>query len=292
MGYIPNLIYGKGTSDKTQAKDKIQEKHKCILFIFESLKDLSNGKGFDCVVLGCTVHVQVWIHFFIGDTEGNNKWLGQYPGNKEGVKRPYQDCKCSFDEFSNPDPKCTYLTMEDCRYAKRRKQEDDDSGVEFFRSMSTYDIENALHDDHLPLSDNVHGPYKMMPPELLHTSGSGLIMYMFKSLQHLMGGGRDRDLIDQQHIEISNLLKRQSKRDFPRGSMRNGLIDGTKCQSSERKGNLFRLLCIAHTTIGSSIMKRSLSYPKPKWKQFIEFLKLYLGMEEWFHDANDKDEVR
>ena len=107
-----------------------------------------------------------------------------------------------------------------------------------------------------------------------------------------MGGGQDRDLINQQHIEISNLLKRQSKRDFPRGSMRNGLIDGTKCQSSERKGNLFRLLCIAHTTIGSSIMKRSLSYPKPKWKQFIEFLKLYLGMEEWFHDANNKDEVR
>jgi hypothetical protein len=39
-------------------------------------------------------------------------------------------------------------------------------------------------------------------------------------------------------------------------------------------------------------MTRSLLYPEPKWKQFIEFLKLYLGMEEWFHDANNKDEVR
>jgi hypothetical protein len=190
-------------------------------------------------VLGCTVHVQVWIHYFIGDTEGNNKWLGQYPGNKEGVKRTYWDCKCSFDELSNPNPKCTYLTIEDCRYAKRRKQEDDDGGVDFFCSMSTCDIENALHDDHLPLSNNFHGPYKMMPPELLHTSGSGLIMYMFESLRHSMGGGRDRDLIDQQHIEIFNLLKRQSERDFPRGSMRNGLIDGMKCQSSKCKGNLF-----------------------------------------------------
>jgi hypothetical protein len=107
-----------------------------------------------------------------------------------------------------------------------------------------------------------------------------------------MGGGRDRDLIDQQHIEISQLLKRQSKRDFPRGSMRNGLIDGTKCQSSKCKGNLFRLLCIAHTTVGSSILKRSLSYSESKWKLFVEFLKLYLGMEEWFHDANEKEEVR
>jgi hypothetical protein len=102
-----------------------------------------------------------------------------------------------------------------------------------------YDIRNALTEMSLPLSDNIHGPYKMMPPELLHTSGSGLIMYMFESLQNQMGGGKDEDLIDKQHIKISNLIKRQSEHDFPRGSIRNGLIDGTKCQSSEQKGNLF-----------------------------------------------------
>jgi hypothetical protein len=85
----------------------------------------------------------------------------------------------------------------------------------------------------LPLSDNIHGPYKMMPPELLHTSGSGFITYMYESLRDQMGGGKDRDLIDKQHILISNLIKRQSERDFPRGSMRNGHIGGTKCQSSE-----------------------------------------------------------
>ncbi len=87
-------------------------------------------------------------------------------------------------------------------------------------------IQNALHDDHIPLSDNVHGPYKMMPLELLHTSRSGLIMYMFESLHHSMGGGHDKDFIDPQHIEILQLLKRPSKRDFPWGSMKNGLIDG------------------------------------------------------------------
>ncbi len=102
-----------------------------------------------------------------------------------------------------------------------------------------YDIRNALTEKSLPLSDNIHGPYKMMPPELLHTSGSGLIMYMFESLRDQMGGGKDRDLIDKQHIQTSNLIKRQSEHDFPRGSMRNGLIDGTKGQSSEQKGTLF-----------------------------------------------------
>jgi hypothetical protein len=73
--------------------------------------------------------------------------------------------------------------------------------------------------------------------------------------------------------------------------MRNGLIDGTNCQSSERKGNLFRLVCIAHTTNRSRVMKRSLSLSDTKWEQYIEFLKLYLGMKEWFHDSNNKLEV-
>jgi hypothetical protein len=73
--------------------------------------------------------------------------------------------------------------------------------------------------------------------------------------------------------------------------MRNGLIDGTKCQSSEQKGNLFRLLCIAHTSSGCSVLKRCLKLSEHRL-QFIEFLKLYLSMEECFHDTNDKKKVR
>jgi hypothetical protein len=173
--------------------------------------------------------------FFIGDTEGNNKWLGQYPGTREGVRRPCRDCKCQFHDLSNPNPNCTYLTMEDINFAKKRKQEDEDAGIgiEYYHSISMYKIRNALTEKRLPLSDNIYGPYKMMSSELLHTSGSGLIMYMFESLRNSLGDGKDRDFIDKQQIQISNLIKRQRDRDFQGGSMRNGLIDGTKCQSSE-----------------------------------------------------------
>jgi hypothetical protein len=106
-------------------------------------------------------------------------------------------------------------------------------------SMSKYNIKNSFTERNLALSDCIHGAFKMMPPKLLHTSGSGIIMYMFESLRQQLGGGMDRDFIDQLHIEISNFIKRQSERDFPRGSMRNGLIDDTKCQSSERKATCF-----------------------------------------------------
>ena len=292
LGYIPNLSYGKGKSDKTATQDKIQDEHDCMSFVFKSLKKIHKNNGFDCTVLGQSVRVKIWIHFFIGDTEGNNKLVGQYPGNREGVKRPYRDCNCGYDDLSNPNPKCTYRTLDELRLAKRRKRDDEDGGKEYYQSRSMYDITNALIDKNLPLSDIVHGMYKLFPPELLHTSGSGLIMYIFESLRHQIGGGQDRDRIDQLHIDISNIIKRQSERDFSRGSMRNGLIDGTKCQSSERKGNLFRLLCIAYTRSGLAVLKRSLKLSDQRWKQFIEFLKRYLSMEEWFHDANNKNEVR
>ncbi len=79
-------------------------------------------KWIHCVVLGRTVHVKVWIHYFIGDTKGNNKWLGQYPGNREGVRCPYRDCKYQFHDLSNPNPNCIYLTMADINYAKKRNE--------------------------------------------------------------------------------------------------------------------------------------------------------------------------
>jgi hypothetical protein len=131
LGYIPNLLYGKGTSDKTATRDKIQDEHDCISVVLQSLKKINNDNGFDCIVLDHSVHVKVWIHFFIGDTEGKIKLLGQYPGNKEGVKKPYPDCNCQYDDLSNLNPKCTYRRLDKLRFAKRKKREDEDGGKEY-----------------------------------------------------------------------------------------------------------------------------------------------------------------
>ena len=291
LGYIPNLSAQKGVADKRLTKDKLQDEHTCLAAIFKSLCDINRSGGFNLYIFGREVRVKAWIHYFIGDTEGNNKWLGQYPGNREGVQRPYRDCTCSFDQLESSNPRCQYIRLEDIREGRRRKRDDDDKGVSYFKSVSRYDIRNALLHPHLPLSDNIHGPFKMMPPELLHTSGSGLIMYMFASLRYQLGAGKSRDLIDQQHLQVSKFIQHQSERDFPRGSTRNGLIDGTKCQASERKGNLFRLLIIACRSSGKKTLQDGLRLTEDQWKQFIYFLKMYLGMDEWFHDINDKVEV-
>jgi hypothetical protein len=60
------------------------------------------------------------------------------------------------------------------------KRIDENQGILRLKEMSRYDINNALTKKYMPLSDNIHGAYCMMPPELLHTSGSGLIKYRWK----------------------------------------------------------------------------------------------------------------
>ncbi len=144
IGYIPNLLHGKGTADRQNTSDKIQDKHTCLSCIFESLHRITRQGGFDLCVLGQNVIVKIWIHYFIGDTEGNNKWLGQYPGNRDGVKRPYRDCKCSFKDLKNMNATCVYITLDNIQQDNIRKQSNNDCGKQYFKLVSHYDIKNAF----------------------------------------------------------------------------------------------------------------------------------------------------
>jgi hypothetical protein len=147
IGYIPNLSYGKGTSDRQRTSDKIQDKHICLSCIFESLRRITKKGGFDLCVLGQNVTVKIWIHYFIGDTEGNNKWHGQYPGNRDGVQHQDRDFKCTFKDSKHTYPNCVYITLDDIHQATLRKQNDDDGGKQYFKSVSRYDMKMPFLND-------------------------------------------------------------------------------------------------------------------------------------------------
>ena len=292
LGYVPNLGHGKNKSNKTPTVMKIQDEHECLSCVFESIRMIHRNCGFRATVLGKDVRVRIWIHYFIGDTEGNNKWLGHYSGNKSQVCRPFRDCSCNFDELSNHNPTCIYSTLQEMTCAYALKRNDEEAGLIRYRELSRYPIKNALTKKYMPLSDTVHGPSRMMPPEVLHVFYSGLLRYIFTSMEKLIGCTILRDEIDKMHFRISHDVKRQSERDLPRGSMRNGIIDDTKCQSEERQGNFFMLLCIATTTTGDEKLKLALGYNDRSWVKWLRFVKLYLSMCSWLHDCNLKEEVK
>ena len=76
LGYIQNLSAGKGKANRMSAKDKIQNQHNCLSAVPKSIRDNHERGGIRTTVMGRDVHIKVWIHYIIGDTEGNNKWMG------------------------------------------------------------------------------------------------------------------------------------------------------------------------------------------------------------------------
>ena len=70
-------------------RKKTQNEHKCLSLAFCSLAKMNaSPDSLKMFVKGRPVYGRAWIHFFIGDTKGNNKWLGHYNGSGN-LKRPY-----------------------------------------------------------------------------------------------------------------------------------------------------------------------------------------------------------
>ena len=97
--------------------------------------------------------------------------------------------------------------MDEMHEAKRLKINNENKRAELLRNMSRYDIDNAFLDSDLPLSDIVHGPNRLMPPELLHAVAQGIVMYIFESLWMQIGCGIARDNINKQHIQMTEVMK-------------------------------------------------------------------------------------
>ena len=82
LAFIPNLSYG-ATSSKNSSKplDSVQDEHDCLKVCFSSLVDIHKRGGISTTLMGRPVVLKVWIHYFVGDTSGNNRWLGHFNGS-------------------------------------------------------------------------------------------------------------------------------------------------------------------------------------------------------------------
>jgi hypothetical protein len=128
------------------------------------------------------------------------------------------------------------------------------------RNLCKKDFISAF--ENVPLGDNVYGLLGCTPSEMLHVSGTGLLKYMFECLGMLISltrsTKRDRETFDDLHRCMVRDAQRQSERDFPRMSIRNGVTNGTKMCGSERVGNCFVLLCVMHTQLGQSLLAKEM----------------------------------
>jgi hypothetical protein len=149
--------------------------------------------------------------------------------------------------------------------------------------------------DNVPLGDNVYGLIGCTPSEMLHVSGTGLLKYMFECLGMLISltrsTKRDRETFDDLHRCMVRDAQRQSERDFPRMSIRNGVTDGTKMCGSERVGNCFVLLCVMHTQLGQSLLAKEMGVRRISLRKFTNCLKLYLAFERWVNESHTRSQI-
>ncbi|KAL7529347.1 hypothetical protein ACHAWF_002949, partial [Thalassiosira exigua] len=158
---------------------------------------------------------------------------------------------------TNPD--CTYITLAEMKTAneqakgigKTKKRKEESK-------LSKYLINNAFVDPDVPLSDEVRGVYGITPPELLHTTHEGVTKYVTEAISKLLSQGNKQLAGKAPH---------------------------------ERQGNLFILLCISHCRDAKLYSVDALTEAGVNPNDFFRCLKLYLAMEEWFHDNNPVEEV-
>ncbi len=117
----------------------------------------------------------------------------------------FRDCYCLFEQLSDPTPTCTLVTKADIDQAR--------STTNGMQSISKSDIINAF--DNVPLSDFIHGIMGIVPSEMLHLSGTDILMYMFTAVDQLLGkkksNKKGKELFDELHRCLVIEAQRQSK---------------------------------------------------------------------------------
>jgi hypothetical protein len=63
-------------------------------------------------VMGKPVVGKVWIHYCVGDSQGNNCLFGHFNGSGN-LNHPYRDCNCRMWDMDKPTANCQYITQQD-----------------------------------------------------------------------------------------------------------------------------------------------------------------------------------
>ena len=115
-----------------------------------------------------------------------------------------------------------------------------------------HNVKLAFHHKCVPLSDPIHGLYTILPPEGLHTTAEGTSLRVFESITVTIGknaeGLHAATCIERVFIKLHHFLSRNSERDLPREATTSGLLKSTRIWAYQQQGNVFRLLCVLHTT--------------------------------------------
>ncbi len=268
LGFVPNLNYYKCKFRKRLARDKLQDLHKCLKVILKGITEVHRMGGIHTNILGREDAMKPWIHFVIGDASGINEVFGHFNHHGKCLCL-YRDCRCSFDEMGDAGAYCEYITLEELKSA-----------------LETAD-KHGVDNDFVPLSDNVYDIHGMVPPEGLHTFGSGNYGTLLDTMHDVVGiehkNTTDKETVNDLHLLIVEATKRQSELDMPQPMVRNGIMDGTQMEATEKCVNVLALVLVLKTKAGQLLFKRHCERNSLRLSKMLKTAILILSCEKWCH---------
>ena len=191
IGLVPNLKLGKSSDNKelstqdTLSQESVLDEHNCLYAILEGMIENAKNEGEYRMVFGKKKKCVVWIHFIIGDIEGNNRLAGAYACNTSAVQKPYRCCKCR--DLDNTDIQCEWVTTEEVSMYKAGVKEftSKSKRIQHMQVISRHPV-RLVFERGVPISDMVHGINFICPPKLLHTIGVGVCPYVINHVHTKM----------------------------------------------------------------------------------------------------------
>ena len=117
IGLVPNIKLGKSSNNKeltTQdrlSQESVLDEHNYLYAILEGMIENAKHEGKYQMVFGKKKKCVVWIHFIIGDIEGNNKLAGAFACNTSAVQRQCRYCTCR--DLVKTNIQCEWVTVEE-----------------------------------------------------------------------------------------------------------------------------------------------------------------------------------
>jgi hypothetical protein len=156
------------------------------------------------------------------------------------------------------------------------------------KQISRHDI-NTIWEKGVPLSDMIHGINMITPPELLHTVGAGLAVYVITIIKDSSNDVTCSEL-DTLYVQVYHDLKRNCDHDYYECSLHKRATETVKQSASENIGHLLALAALCTTDAGIALLDEKIDGAH---RSLIQHKLIHiLASVVWLHSNVEKDVVQ
>jgi hypothetical protein len=289
LGLVPNLNHGRGsrkTSCPNDTFDHLQDEHDCLQAILQDIIDIHSKGGVRRTIFGKEKNLIIWFHIIIGDIQGNNNLAAAYQNS--GL-RPYRLCKCTHDDLDAESLSCEYVTIAEFQQYKLQSSDLSRTAArDVMKQISRHGID-TVWEKGVPLADMIHGINLITPPEMLHTVGVGIAVYIIAVIKDCLNDSTRTEL-DFLYIDLYHDLKRNCDHDYYESSLHKGATETVKQGALENIGHLLSLAALCTTDAGINLLDKKIDGAHPSLIQHT--LIHLLASVVWLHSDNNKEDVR